>query len=240
MTAGEEIAFSGPYVSDAQRAAAGRETVAARMRTLLPGNRQRAAAAYAVGGLPDGAEVLRVWSPRDPAELRGRLGDGHFAVWAEDDVLHVLWRGEAEQVVLGGGVHAAMWPVDGDGGLWEASLRVRRLDDAVIMIAVMALGAADLPFGRPMTDMMIWRGPRRTRSRARARGRKPPPTARRRARTRAAGRRPYRRAARTPTPGAVRAARPSRSRARAPARPAARHRPAPRARAAPARSSCPS
>jgi enterochelin esterase-like enzyme len=160
VTAGEEIAFSGPYVSDAQRAAAGRETVAARMRALLPGNRQRAAAAYAVGGLPDGAEVLRVWSPRDPAELRGRLGDGHFAVWAEDDVLHVLWRGEAEQVVLGGGVRAAMWPVDGDDGLWEASLRVRRLDEAVIMIAVMALGAADLPFGRPMTDMMTWRGAR--------------------------------------------------------------------------------
>ena len=147
-------------MSDAQRAAAGRETVAARMRTLLPGNRRRAAAAYAAGGLPDGAEVLRVWDPRDPAELRGRLGDGHFAVWAEDDVLQVLWRGEAEQVVLGGGVHAAMWPVDGDGGLWEASLRVRRLDEAVIMIAVLAMGAEDLPFGRPMTDMMTWRGPR--------------------------------------------------------------------------------
>ena len=160
MSGGEEIAFSGPYVSDAQRAAAGRETVAARTRTLLPGNRRRAAAAYAVGGLPDGTEVLRVWQPRDPAELRGRLGEGHFAVWAEDDVLHVLWRGEAEQVVLGGGVHAQMWPAEGDSGLWEASLRVRRLDEAVIMIAVMALGAEDLPFGRPMTDTMTWRGPR--------------------------------------------------------------------------------
>ena len=160
MSGGEEIAFSGPYVSDAQRAAAGRETVAARMRALLPANRRRAAAAYAAGGLPDGAGVLRVWQPRDPAEVCGRLGDGHFAVWAEDDVLHVLWRGEAEQVVLGGGVHAPMWPAEGDSGLWEASLRVRRLDEAVIMVAVMALGAADLPFGRPMTDMMTWRGPR--------------------------------------------------------------------------------
>ena len=63
MTGGEEIAFCGPYVSDAQRAAAGRETVAARMRALLPGNRRRAAAAYAAGGLPDGAKVLRVWRP---------------------------------------------------------------------------------------------------------------------------------------------------------------------------------
>ena len=47
---GEEIAFSDPYVSDEQRAAAGRETVAERMRALLPGNRRRAAAAYAAGG----------------------------------------------------------------------------------------------------------------------------------------------------------------------------------------------
>ncbi|MFZ0164424.1 MAG: hypothetical protein WAL12_12660, partial [Trebonia sp.] len=58
---GEEIAFSDPYVSDEQRAAAGRETVAERMRALLPENRRRAAAAYAAGALPDGQEVLRVW-----------------------------------------------------------------------------------------------------------------------------------------------------------------------------------
>src|SRR5438034_29693 len=52
MTAGgEEMAFSDPFVSDAQRAAAGRETVAERMRALLPANRTRGAAAYASGGL---------------------------------------------------------------------------------------------------------------------------------------------------------------------------------------------
>ena len=62
---GEEIAYSDPYVSDAQRAAAGRETVAERMRALLPANRRRAAAAYAAGGLPDGQEVQRVWQPRN-------------------------------------------------------------------------------------------------------------------------------------------------------------------------------
>ena len=100
-----------------------------------------------------------MWQPRDPAELSGRLGDGHFAAWAEDDVLHVLWRGEAEQVVLGGGVQAPMWPAEDADGLWEASLRVRRLEEAVITVVVLALGAADLPFGRPMTDSMTWRGP---------------------------------------------------------------------------------
>jgi enterochelin esterase-like enzyme len=159
---GEEIAFSDPYVSDAERAAAGRETVAARMRALLPANRQRALAAYAAGGLPDGQEVVRVWCPREPAELRERLGGERYALWASGDVLHVLWRGEADQVLLGGGVQAPMWPVDGDAGLWEASLRVRRLDEAVITVMVIGLGAAELPFGRPVTDVMTWHGPRAT------------------------------------------------------------------------------
>jgi hypothetical protein len=169
---GEEIAFSDPYVSDEQRAAAGRETVAGRMRALLPVNRRRAAAAYAAGGLPDGQEVLRVWCPRDAAALRERLGDSRYVLWAEDDILHVLWRGTAEQVMLSGGVQVPMWPVEGTvspgtteppgtgDGLWEASLRVRRLDEAVITVLVIGLGAADLPFGRPVTDIMTWRGPR--------------------------------------------------------------------------------
>jgi enterochelin esterase-like enzyme len=171
---GEEIAFADPYVSDEQRAAAGRETVAERMRALLPANRQRAAAAYAAGGLPDGQEVLRVWCPRDAAGLRERLGDARYVLWAEDDVLHVLWRGTAEQVALGGGVQVPMWPVEGadtepagtGDGLWEASLRVRRLDEAVITVMVIGLGAADLPFGRPVTDIMTWRGPRAPAERA--------------------------------------------------------------------------
>jgi enterochelin esterase-like enzyme len=157
---GEEIAFSDPYVTDEQRAAAGRETVAERMRALLPANRRRATAAYAAGGLPDGQEVLRVWCPRDAAGLLERLGDSRHVLWAEGDILHVLWRGAAEQVMVGGGVQVPMWPVEGAESLWEASLRVRRLDEAVITVLVIGLGAADLPFGRPVTDMMTWRGPR--------------------------------------------------------------------------------
>jgi len=41
---GEEVAYSDPLTSDAERAAAGRETVAQRFRALLPANRERAAA----------------------------------------------------------------------------------------------------------------------------------------------------------------------------------------------------
>lgn len=76
MVAGEEVAFSDPDVSDARRAAAGRETAAERTRGLLAGNRERAAASYAAGALPEGQQMLRVWCARDPADLRGRLSTG--------------------------------------------------------------------------------------------------------------------------------------------------------------------
>jgi hypothetical protein len=77
--AGEEVPFSDPYVTDAQRAAAGRETVAGRARALLAANRERAARRYASGGLPDGEDAQRVWCARDPADLRARLGPERFA-----------------------------------------------------------------------------------------------------------------------------------------------------------------
>jgi len=74
VEAGEEIPCGDPSVTDAERAAAGRETLAQRWRELLEPNRRRAAGQYAAGGLPDGEDVARVWYPRDPAVLRGRLG----------------------------------------------------------------------------------------------------------------------------------------------------------------------
>jgi hypothetical protein len=49
---GEEIPLSHPGVTDAERAAAGRETLAERWRALLPVNRGRAAERYTAGGLP--------------------------------------------------------------------------------------------------------------------------------------------------------------------------------------------
>jgi enterochelin esterase-like enzyme len=168
MEAGEEVPFSDPHVTDAQRAAAGRETVAERARALRAANRERAARRYADGGLPDGEDAQRVWCARDPADLRARLGQDRFTAWAEDDVLHVLWRAgqddgaEADDltVTLAGGLSGLMWPVDGAGGLFEASLRVRRLDEAVLTLFVVATGEDDLPFGRPVTDHFTWGGPR--------------------------------------------------------------------------------
>jgi enterochelin esterase-like enzyme len=51
-----------------------------------------------------------------------------------------------------------MWVVDGAKDLWEASFRVRRLHEAFISIAVLPLGPADHPFGRPAADSLTWRG----------------------------------------------------------------------------------
>lgn len=160
VVAGDEIACGDPSVTDEQRAAAGRETLAERSRGLLEGNRRRAAARYAAGGLPDGQDMLRVWRPRDPAVLRSCLGDMPLAVWAEDDVLHVLWRGRADEVQLAGGVQPRLWLVQGAEDLWEASLRIRRLNQGVIQIMVMPRRPGDDAAGRvSVTDTLVWRGP---------------------------------------------------------------------------------
>jgi enterochelin esterase-like enzyme len=154
---GEEIPWGDPSVTDAERAAAGRETIAGRWQVLLPGNRSRAAARYSAGGLPDGRDVVRVWRPRDPAKLRAGLAEGPLAAWMDDDVLHVLWQGRADEVRLGGGVLPQLWPVAGTDDLWEASLRIRRLEEAVITIVVMLRRG-----GQPAqtADSLVWRGPR--------------------------------------------------------------------------------
>jgi enterochelin esterase-like enzyme len=158
--AGEEIADGHLSVTDAQRAAAGRETLAKRSAALLPVNRARAAEQYAAGGLPEGQDVMRVWRPRAPAELRSRLTEPPPAVWAEGDVLHVLWQGEADEVWLSGGVQPRLWPVEGTADRWEASLRIRRLDEAVISLAVLPLRAGQSRFGQSLVDERVWRGPR--------------------------------------------------------------------------------
>jgi len=87
-----------------------------------------------MAGLPDGEDMVRVWLQRDPAALRARLGEAPLVAWAEDDVLHVLWQGTADQVTLTAGVQPQLWPVEGAGDLWEASLRIRHLDEAVISL----------------------------------------------------------------------------------------------------------
>lgn len=98
--AGEKIPNGDLSVTDAERAAAGRETLAEHFAALLPGNRQRAAERYDAGGLPDGEDMARVWRPRDPAGLRARLcaplgaplAEPPLSIWSDGDILEVLWH----------------------------------------------------------------------------------------------------------------------------------------------------
>jgi enterochelin esterase-like enzyme len=159
VQAGEEVAAGDPSVTDAERAAAGRETLEALRESILPENRSRAGAQYAADAVPEGEDVMRVWRPRDPAGLRDRLGSAQtLAVWAEDDVLDVLWRGQASEVQLAGGVQPRMWPVEGTDDLWEASLQIRRLDEALISVMVMPR-PADGDWPAQLTERFVWRGP---------------------------------------------------------------------------------
>jgi enterochelin esterase-like enzyme len=156
---GEQVASGDWLVTDAERTAAGRETVTARFLALLPANRERAARRYADGGLPDGEDLVRVWYSRDAAALEARLADTDLAAWAEGDVLHVVWRGEARRASLSGGVQMPLWPVDGAAGLWEASARVRRLDEAVITLSVGVVQDGGTLFGRHSGEPLVFRGP---------------------------------------------------------------------------------
>jgi enterochelin esterase-like enzyme len=71
----------------------------------------------------------------------------------------VLWQGRADEVQLYGGVQPRLWPVPGADDLWEVSLRIRRLDEAVISMPVAhRLAGDDWPAQIP--DSRQWRGPR--------------------------------------------------------------------------------
>ena len=158
--AGEEVAIGHPGVTDQERAAAGRATLAELSRKLHVTNRRRAAKRFRKG-LPGGENLARVWRQRDPAELRERVNDGSpLAVWAEGDVLHVLWLGAAAEVYLTGGIQPQMWQVEGTTDLWEASLRVRDLDHAVITVAATPVFTPAGLAGTYAADEVVWRGPR--------------------------------------------------------------------------------
>ena len=79
-------------------------------------------------------------------------------MWTEADVLHVLWQGQAAEVQLYGGVQPRLWPVAGTDDLWEVSLRIRRLDEAVISLVV-ASRLADGDWPTQIPDIRVWRGP---------------------------------------------------------------------------------
>lgn len=148
------------HVTDAERRAAGVETLAAAERRLRRSNRRRARACWETRAspLPDGAQLRRVWRPRPLAELRERLGNAGAAIWSEGDVLEFLYRGAAERVHCSSGVQLEMWRA-GRSDVWELSVRVARLDEAVISLVAIPLGDGDNAFGGPLGEPVHFRGP---------------------------------------------------------------------------------
>jgi enterochelin esterase-like enzyme len=156
---GEQVAHGHPGVTDAERVAAGRETLAARTAAVIDRNRSDAALRFG-RPLPADRNHVRVWRPRDPEPLRGHLSAEDLAVWAEDGVLHVLFRGTATGVDVYGGIGAQLWPVAGTADLWEASVRIRDLDRATLTVCAAPRTGDDDPIGVPAAATTTWRGPR--------------------------------------------------------------------------------
>jgi hypothetical protein len=132
---GERAPNGDPYVTDAERRGAGVETERDVRRRLRPGNRRLARSRYERRDdpLPADVPLWRIWRPRDPAELRARLGDERSVRWTDGDVLELLWRGNADDVACIGAIQLPFWRV-GRSDLWELSVRIARLDEAVISV----------------------------------------------------------------------------------------------------------
>jgi enterochelin esterase-like enzyme len=108
------------------------------------------------GALPRGQRWCRVWTEPDPAELRARMSAEGARAWADGDILTFV----TESVVP-----VAVTPVfqipswDAGDGLQVLSVRVERLDEAVITYTFMALdGTQSLDLRRGSHDGRF-RGP---------------------------------------------------------------------------------
>lgn len=119
-----------PRVSDIDRAELGVPSLAElheRMRRLT---RQLAVErADQPGVLPPGHRFCRVWTDPDPAELRSRMTTEGATAWADGDVLTFVTESDAPVTV------APVFPLqtwDAGDGLQVLSVRVERLDEAVI------------------------------------------------------------------------------------------------------------
>jgi enterochelin esterase-like enzyme len=119
-----------PSTSDDERAALGVSPLSQLRREAEGATRELARhRARTPGQLPPGQPFCRVWADPDPAQLRTRMEAEGAQAWADDDVITFV----TESVVP-----VAVTPVfrlpswDAGDGLQVLSMRVARLDEAVI------------------------------------------------------------------------------------------------------------
>jgi enterochelin esterase-like enzyme len=141
-------------VTDAERAAAGRETLRHARRRLLRTNRRLAQRRWETreAPLPLGSEFVRVWRARPLDDLCARLGGERARIWADGDILEALWRGNTDRLECAGGLQYPFWRA-GRSDIWELSVRVPRLAEAIISLIPIPL-SYDAPhaFGGTLSE----------------------------------------------------------------------------------------
>ncbi len=127
-----------PTVSDAERSALGVPSLAELQLRMREVSRHLAAERAAEPGrLPRGERFCRVWTDPDPAELRARMAAEGTQAWADGDVLTFVCESQTPVAVT------PVFPIstwDAGDGLQVLSLRVERLDEAVITYTFTPLG----------------------------------------------------------------------------------------------------
>jgi len=137
-------------VTDAEREALGVPPLAELHERMATMTRQLAVdRAAKPGWLPDGQRFCRVWTHPEPAELRARMQTDGTA-WADGDVITFVTESE-DPVTVTPVFPIESWPA-GDG-LQVLSLRVERLDEAVITYTFTpADGVPNMRFSRGSHD----------------------------------------------------------------------------------------
>lgn len=144
-----------PSVTDEERAELGLPP-AAQLRQELEQASRDAARQVAEHGLPEGANLRRVYRPLGPAEVAEILGERSEAVWRDGDDVVFCWRGSASAVAVWFGLEMALEQLEGSD-LWVLVVRIRDLDRAAFSYRFLP---ADGHEARQWAERSgTWRGP---------------------------------------------------------------------------------
>ena len=138
-------------VSDEERAELGVPSLAELQQRMSSLTRELAIdRASQPGVLPHGQRFCRVWTDPDPTELRERMAAEGASAWADGDVLTLVTESSAPVTVT------PVFPIeswDAGDGLQVLSVRVERLDEAVITYTFTPTdGMASMSFSRGSHD----------------------------------------------------------------------------------------
>lgn len=142
-----------PSVTDAERAELGLPPAAHMLKEIEQANRD-AARRVAEQGLPEAANLRRVYRPLRAAELAEKLTERGEGVWRDGDDVVLCWRGSASAVSVWFGIVMAMDHLDGTD-LWVLVVRIRDLDRAAFSYRFLTEGDGERPWGEPSGT---WRG----------------------------------------------------------------------------------